>query len=67
MRKETKRMTEEEIKRKPTEKEDECEKRRQRRMRQRFSSNSWYICFWAGYDAIKSNYQNPNVITSVVL
>jgi hypothetical protein len=52
---------------KPKEKEDECEKARQRRMRQRLSSKSRYICFWAGYDAIKSNYQNLNVITSVVL
>jgi len=60
-------MTEEERKRKPKEKEDECEKTRQRRIRQRLSSNSWYICFWAGYGAIKSNYQNLNVTTSVVL
>lgn len=67
MPKETKRMTEEERKRKPKEKEDECEKTRQRRMRQSFSSNNWYICFWAGYDAIKITYQNLNVITSVVL
>jgi len=68
MPKEIKRMKEEERKGKPKGKVNECKKTRQRRKRQRLSSNSWYICFRAGYkyNAIKSNYQNLNVITSVV-